>query len=111
VFKGAAATAYTAPKEQDVDREESERQQKEIEEAELQFQKQLQTIRSSLQAMIERNNKLPKTEQLAREEFLLDLEVKQKLEDDMQAKLQAVRADINKANCTKRVLFERLKVI
>jgi hypothetical protein len=84
--------------------------EKERQEADQQFQKQLQDIRMHLLRLLESNEKAPGLEQLSKEEFLLDLEEKAKLEQEMNTRIQQVRDEINKKNCTKRVLYQRLKV-
>lgn len=105
------AIPFTAPTELVHDTEEKERTRREVEEAEKQFQKQLQAVRSNLALLMERNAKAPAPEQLSPDDFLVDPEEKVKLEEVAQSKLNKVRASINKTNCTKRVLYERLKVI
>ena len=105
----AEAIPFTAPKHISEESLENEQNEKEVLEAQQQFLAGVEEIRNSLVSLLEQNEKAPKLEQLSKEEFMLDVEEKLRLEEQMNAKIQQVRDEINKKNCTKRVLFERLK--
>ena len=100
---------YSSPKLSEEDLLESDREKKEAQAADETFQKSLDAIKNRLSQLMEKNTTANDLEKLPQDAFVLDTAEKQRLEDNANSAVQAIKNELVRRNCRDKVLFERLK--
>ena len=70
----------------------------------------MQEIQDKLYAMLKANEKAPELEKLERDEFVLDLEAKKKIEEKGKIAARELKEDAKKKNLAQELLQQRIKV-
>ena len=70
----------------------------------------LQEIKDKLAALLKANDKAPDLEKLDRDEFVLDLEAKKKIEEKGRLAAEALKREAKKKNLAQELLQQRIKV-
>lgn len=83
---------------------------KEVERQKAKTKAKLQEIQDRLYALLSANEKAPELEQLDRDEFVLDLNAKSKIEDEGKKGAEGLKEQAKKENMAQELLKERIKM-
>jgi WD40 repeat protein len=83
---------------------------KEIERVKSKLKTRMQEIQDKLFAMLKANEKAPELEKLDRDEFVLDLQAKKKIEEKGREAATALKEEAKKKNLAQELLQQRIKI-